>query len=39
MFVRVIKWADSVFKVNLLIPLSHDAMSEADNETVPVTNY
>ena len=39
MFLRVIKEADSVFKVDLLIPLSHDATSEADNETVPVTNY
>ena len=39
MFVRVKKGADSVFKVYLLIPLSHDATSEADNETVPVTNY
>ena len=38
MFVRVIKGADSVFKVDLLIPLSHDATSAADNETVPVTH-
>ena len=29
--------ADSIFEVELLIPLSHDATSAAENEAAPIT--
>ena len=34
MLVRVTNGADFKFEVELLIPLSHDAMSAAENEAV-----
>ena len=33
----VINGADSIFEVELLIPLSHGATSEAENEAAPIT--
>ena len=38
MLVRVIHGADSIFEDNLLIPLSHDATSAAENEAAPITH-
>ena len=38
MLVRVINGADSTFEVELLIPLSHDATSAAENEAAPFTH-
>ena len=32
MLFRVVNGADSIFEVELLIPLTHDAMSAAENE-------
>ena len=38
MLVRVINGADSIFEVDMLIPLSHDVTSSADNEAAPITH-
>ena len=38
MLVRAIDGADSVFEVGLLIPLSHDMMSTAENEAAHITH-
>ena len=38
MSVKVINGADSIFEVNLLTPLSHDATSAADNEAASITH-
>ena len=38
MSVRVINCADSIFEVELLIPLSHDATLAAENEAAPITH-
>ena len=38
MLVRIINDADSTFDVKLLIPLSHDATSSAENEAAPITH-
>ena len=37
MMVRVINGADSIFEVDFLIPLSHDATSAAENEAAQIT--
>ena len=34
---RVVNGADSIFEVELLILLSHDATSTAENEAAPIT--
>ena len=38
MLVRVIDGADSIFEVVMLIPLSYDATSAAENEAAPITH-
>ena len=38
MRVRVINGADSIFELDLLIPLSHDATSAAENEAARITH-
>ena len=38
MMVRVINGADSIFEVDLLIPLSHGATSAADNEAAQISH-
>ena len=38
MLVRVINGPDSIFEVELLISLSHDATSAAENEVAPITH-
>ena len=38
MRVRVINGADSIFELDLLIPLSHDATSAAENEAARISH-
>ena len=38
MLVRVINGADSIFEIDLLVPLSHDATSAAENEAASMTH-
>ena len=38
MLVMVINGAGSIFEVELLIPLSHDATSAAENEAAPIAH-
>ena len=38
MLVRIINYAYSLFEVNLLIPLSDDAPSAAENEGAKITH-
>ena len=38
MLVRGTNGPDSIFEVELLIPLSHDVTSAAENEAAPITH-
>ena len=38
MLVRVINGADSIFEIDLLVPLSHDATSAAEIEAASMTH-